>query len=441
LAKGIAVSGLLLATAGAAGAVVESTALTQTAAMVAAERPALDFVWTLLAAFLVFFMQAGFAMVEVGFTRAKNATNIIMKNLMDCSVGALAFWAVGFGLMFGRSATGLFGADGFFLSGLGGDPWTFAFWVFQAVFAATAATIVSGAMAERTKFASYLLYSLVISAFVYPVFGSWAWGGLFHGGGWLEKAGFIDFAGSSVVHSVGGWCALAGAMVLGPRLGKYNGDGSPRPIPGHNIPIAALGVFILWFGWFGFNAGSTTSGSDPSIAAIAANTYLAAAAGAVGALLTSWLRFGAPDSSMSLNGVLAGLVAVTAGCANVGQGSAAAIGLLAGVIVVFAITFIEQRLRVDDPVGAISVHGVCGAWGTLAAGIFATGGPSLTAVGVQALGVLVCFVWAFGNGYLLFRLLAATVGLRASAEEELGGLDAGEHRSNAYPEFVLTTAK
>ena len=239
-----------------------------------------DYVWTLVAAALVFFMQAGFAMVETGFTRAKNAINIMMKNLMDFSMGSLAFWAVGFGLMFGVSKTGWFGTSGFFLSDFspGGDPWVLAFWMFQVVFAATAATIVSGAMAERTKFSGYLIYSVFISALIYPVFGSWAWGSLYKGSGWLENLGFIDFAGSTVVHSVGGWAALAGAIVLGPRIGKYTKDGKVKPILGHNMPLAALGVFILWLGWFGFNPGSTTA-ANKDIAMIFVNTNLAAAAG------------------------------------------------------------------------------------------------------------------------------------------------------------------
>ncbi|HPN72759.1 MAG TPA: ammonium transporter, partial [Candidatus Omnitrophota bacterium] len=255
---------------------------------------AIDTMWTLLAAFLVFFMQAGFAMVETGFTRAKNACNIMMKNLMDFSVGSIVFWAVGFGIMFGTSVMGVFGKSGFFMSAA--DPstqeglWQFAFWMFQAVFAATAATIVSGAMAERTKFSSYLVYSAVITALIYPVVGHWIWGG-----GWLSLKGFIDFAGSTVVHSTGGWAALAGAMILGPRVGKYSPDGKSNAIPGHNIPLAALGVFILWFGWFGFNAGSTTSGTNLSTAVIAVTTNLAAAAGSITAMFFVWYKFGKPD--------------------------------------------------------------------------------------------------------------------------------------------------
>ncbi len=396
-----------------------------------------DFVWTLVAAFLVFFMQAGFAMVEAGYTRAKNAVNIIMKNMMDMSMGALAFWAVGFALMFGATKTGWFGTTGFFLSDFAkdGDPWTLAFWMFQVVFCATAATIVSGAMAERTKFAAYLAYSAVISALIYPVFGSWAWGSLYKGSGWLEGLGFIDFAGSTVVHSVGGWAALAGAIVIGPRLGKYV-NGKARAIPGHNITLAALGVFILWFGWYGFNPGSTTA-ANTDIAIIAVNTTLAAAAGAVGAMLVSWVMFRKPDASMTLNGVLAGLVGITAGCANVLPGSAAIIGLIAGVIVVLSVVFIDQVLKVDDPVGAVSVHGVCGAWGTLAAGLFNAGGVTLKIVAIQLLGIVACFLWVFPTAFVLFKLLKATMGLRISREEELEGLDVGEHGIEAYPDFQI----
>jgi len=398
----------------------------------------LDYVWTLVAATLVFFMQAGFAMVEAGFTRAKNAINIIMKNLMDFSTGSLTYWAVGFGLMFGLSRTGWIGTSGFFLSDYkpGGDPWVLAFWMFQTVFAATAATIVSGAMAERTRFSGYLIYTVFISGLIYPVFGSWAWGDLFHGGGWLEGLGFIDFAGSTVVHSVGGWAALAGAIVLGPRIGKYTPDGKARPILGHNIPLAALGVFILWMGWFGFNPGSTTAGNK-DIALIFVNTNLAAASGALLAMITSWFKFKKPEASMTLNGALSGLVAITSPCATVSPLSAVVIGAVAGVLVVFAVLFFERR-RIDDPVGAVSVHGVNGAWGTLAAGIFNAGGTSLKVIGVQMLGIAVCFAWTFTTAFLLFTLIHKTVGLRVSPEEESEGLDLSEHGGEAYPDFALS---
>jgi Amt family ammonium transporter len=398
-----------------------------------------DYVWTLVSAALVFFMQAGFAMVETGFTRAKNAVNILMKNLMDFAMGSLAYWAIGFGLMFGVTQTGWFGTSGFFLSDFspGGDPWVLAFWMFQVVFAATAATIVSGAMAERTKFISYLVYSVLVSAVVYPIFGSWAWGSLYHGNGWLEGLGFIDFAGSTVVHSIGGWVALAGAIVLGPRIGKYTKEGKVKPIPGHNMPLAALGVFILWLGWFGFNPGSTTA-ANKDIAVIFVNTNLAAAAGATLAMFTAWMKFGKPDVGMSLNGALAGLVAITSPCATVTPLSAVIIGAVAGVIVVFSVLFFD-RIKVDDPVGAVSVHGVNGAWGTLSAGIFNIGGTSAKIIGVQLLGIGAAFVWAFGTGFLIFKLIQMTVGLRVTPEEETEGLDYGEHGATAYPDFVVTS--
>jgi len=398
-----------------------------------------NYLWTLVAAALVFFMQAGFAMVETGFTRAKNAINILMKNLMDFSVGSIVYWAVGFGIMFGTTTTGWFGTDGFFLSDFtpDGDPWVLAFWMFQVVFAATAATIVSGAMAERTKFVSYLIYSAIVSTVIYPVFGSWAWGGLYHGGGWLEGLGFIDFAGSTVVHSVGGWAALAGAIVLGPRIGKYGPDGKPRAIMGHNMPLAALGVFILWLGWFGFNPGSTTT-ADKSIAMIFVNTNLAAAAGACTALITSWIKFGKPEVGMTLNGALAGLVAITAGCANVSPASSVIIGAIAGVLVVISVLFID-KIKIDDPVGAVSVHGVNGAWGTLAAGIFNMGGTTAAIIGVQLIGIAACFVYTFGIAFIMFKIIAATIGLRVSPEEETEGLDVIEHGGSAYPDFETST--
>ncbi|MDY0261615.1 ammonium transporter [Syntrophotalea acetylenica] len=394
----------------------------------------LNFVWTMIAGFMVFIMQAGFAMVEVGFTRAKNACNILMKNLMDFSVGAIAFWAVGFGLMFGAT-NGFFGTTDFFFSGASGDgeAWNYAFWLFQVVFAATAATIISGAVAERTKFSAYLAYSALVSAFVYPVFGSWAWGSLYNGGGWLEGLGFIDFAGSTVVHSMGGWLALAGAIVVGPRLGKYDKSGRVKPIPGHNIPLAALGVFILWFGWYGFNPGSTTTG-DTSIALIAVTTTLAAAAGATMAMLATWLKYGKSDIGMTMNGALAGLVGITAGCANVTPLSAVIIGAIAGVLVLFSVLFFD-RIKVDDPVGAVSVHGVCGAWGTLAAGLFDSAGFSLKTVAVQLTGIGACFLWAFGIGLIMFKLIDLVIGMRVSREEEMAGLDYTEHGASAYPDF------
>ena len=423
----------------------------------AANARALDMVWTLLAAFLVFFMQAGFAMVEAGFTRAKNACNIIMKNLLDFAVGCLAFFVLGYGLMFGADALGLFGTSGFFLSTASPSSpdglWRMAYWLFQAMFAATAATIVSGAMAERTKFSSYLVYSAVISGVVYPIVGHWIWGG-----GWLANLGMIDFAGSTVVHSVGGWAALVGAIILGPRIGKYHSNGSGRKkhsvaLPGHNIPLAALGVFILWFGWFGFNAGSTTAGTNLGIAAIALTTTLAAAAGTVSSMCVTWVWFKKPDASMTLNGALAGLVAITAPCAVVSPSSAIVIGLCAGALVVAAVEFIDKALYVDDPVGAVSVHGVCGVFGSLCVGLFAQEpyaaasgldpvnglffGGGLRLLGVQALGCLAVFVWTAGLAAVIFMAIRMTIGLRVTREEEIRGLDIGEHGMEAYAGFQL----
>jgi Amt family ammonium transporter len=335
--------------------------------------------------------------------------------------------------------SGWIGTSGFFLSDFtpDGDPWVLAFWMFQVVFAATAATIVAGAMAERTRFSAYLLYSIFICAIIYPIFGSWAWGSLFNGSGWLENLGFIDFAGSTVVHSVGGWAALAGTIVLGPRLGKYGKDGKMKPILGHNMPLAALGVFILWLGWFGFNPGSTTAASK-DIALIFVNTNLSAATGAVLAMFTSWMMFGKADVGMSLNGALAGLVAITSPCATVSPLSSVIIGAVAGVIVVLSVVFFD-RIKVDDPVGAISVHGVNGAWGTLAAGIFNMGGASAKIIGVQLLGIGACFLWAFCTAFVLFKTIDKIVGLRVSPSDEAEGLDYTEHGGNAYPDFEVSS--
>ena len=402
----------------------------------------LNYVWTIIAACMVFFMQAGFTLVETGFTRAKNALNIVMKNVMDVSAGGLAFFFIGFGLMFGTTAGGWIGTDGFALTEIGdySNEWSYTFFFFQAVFAATAATIVSGAVAERTSFKAYLIFSVLITAFIYPVFGSWAWGSLYNGSGWLEDVGgfaLIDFAGSTVVHSVGGWAALAGALVVGPRAGKYI-EKVPQEIKGHSLPLAALGVFILWLGWFGFNAGSTTTG-DTSIALIAINTFLAAAAGATAAMLITWLTTGKPDGAVTLNGVLAGLVGITAGCANLTPGFAILTGALAGILVHYSMKFLEKY--VDDAVGAVSVHGVCGAWGTLAAGMFNTGDLfNFEQIGVQMIGIGAAFVWAFGVSYLVFKLIDSIVPLRVSEELELKGLDIMEHDAESYPEFVDSTS-
>ncbi|MBN2039009.1 MAG: ammonium transporter [Spirochaetes bacterium] len=408
----------------------------------------INVVWTLVAAFLVFFMQAGFAMVEVGFTRAKNAGNILMKNLMDFSIGSIVFFIIGFGFMFGDSIGGFIGGSKFMLSHAGtadsAGLWEYAFWLFQAVFAATAATIVSGAMAERTKFKAYLFYSIAITAIVYPISGHWIWGG-----GWLGSLGFIDFAGSTVVHSVGGWAAMMGAIFLGPRIGKYGADGKPKAIPGHNIPLAALGVFILWFGWFGFNPGSTTAGDNLSIGFIAVNTNLAAAAGAIVAMVTIWIKSGKPDVSMSLNGALAGLVAITAGCASVSPLSSIFIGAIAGLVVVLSVELFDFVFRIDDPVGAISVHGVCGALGTLLVGLFAEAkyagegvnglffGGGLGLLGIQLIGVLAVLAWVVVTMGIIFFIVKTAVGLRVSREEELKGLDIDEHGMESYSGFQI----
>jgi Amt family ammonium transporter len=417
--------------------------------------------WTCVAAFLVFWMQAGFALVETGLTRAKNTCNILMKNLMDFAIGSAAYWAAGFGIMFGVSAmSGLYGTTNFLYEG--SDNFSWAFFLFQTVFCATAATIVSGAMAERTKFQSYLIYSFLITLIVYPVFGKWAWGSLFdvtkpeyvgllEGGGWLGKwnggVGFADFAGSTVVHSVGGWCALAGAIVLGPRLGRYGKDGKVNPIPGHNIPYVALGVFILWLGWFGFNPGSTTAvynaSTDPAtvqpnFAEIAVVTNLAGAIGAITALFTSWALFGKPDPSMTLNGVLAGLVAITAGCNNMSPISAMIIGGVAGILVVVSVVCWD-KIRVDDPVGAVSVHAVNGLWGTLAVGLFSKTGGLIWGFGsgqiiAQGVGAGLAFIWAFPVSMIIFLGIKYTIGLRASEHEEREGLDITEHGMYGYPQ-------
>jgi Amt family ammonium transporter len=417
----------------------------------------LDVVWLFLGAILVFIMQAGFALVETGLTRAKNATNITMKNVMDFCFGAIVYWMIGWGLMYGADAMGLIGTDQFFKGpmGLGLEEGNFyKAWFFQVVFAATAATIVSGAMAERTQFKSYLIYTCFISAFVYPISGHWVWGG-----GWLAELGFHDFAGSTVVHSVGGWAALMGAIVLGPRIGKYvkgaNGKVTVKAFPGHNIPYAALGVLLLFFGWFGFNGASTgiaTVGeggiwSGLNIARVCVTTTLAAAAGAIGAMVFSWAWFKKPDASMTLNGLLAGLVAITAPCAVVSPGAAIVIGLIGGIIVVLAVEFIDKVLKIDDPVGAVSVHCVNGIFGTIAVGIWANApgdgvvgllhGGGFTQLGIQLVGIGAVGVWAAVVSFLLFLAIKATVGLRVSPKDELVGLDLSEHKSEAYTGFQI----
>ncbi len=402
--------------------------------------------WVLLGAALVFFMQAGFAMCEAGFTRAKNAGNIIMKNMMDLAIGAVLYWVVGFGIMFG-SQSAIFGALDFFTQGdysasLPEGVSMFSYFIFQTVFCATSATIVSGSMAERTKFSSYCLYSAFISLVIYPIEGHWIWGG-----GWLSAMGFHDFAGSTAVHMTGGVIALVGASLLGARIGKYSRDGKPRAIPGHNIPLAALGVFILWFCWFGFNGCSTVSmmGDNAALAGkVFFNTNLAAAAATDTALIYTWIRYKKPDVSLTLNGALAGLVGITAGCDAVDPWAAALIGIISSFAMLLSVEFVDAKLKVDDPVGAISVHGVSGAVGTVLTAIFATSEFLSDAgmsrghfIGVQLLGVLVTAAWAAGTAFVLFVALKHSVGLRVSREEELSGLDIPEHGLvSAYPDFM-----
>ena len=439
-----------------------------------------NIIWTLITAFLVMFMQAGFAMVETGFTRAKNVAHTMGMNFMIYAIGLIGFWICGFALMFGGVGAvaalggtpgldnevainlfgktfGLFGLNGFFLNNGVYDVGIFALFLFQMVFMDTTATIPTGAMAERWKFTSFMVYGFFISMIVYPLFGNWVWGG-----GWLSQLGVnfglghghVDFAGSSVVHMVGGVAALAGSMVLGPRVGKYNSDGTPNAIPGHNIPMAIIGTFILAFGWFGFNPGSTLAGTDLRIAIVATNTMLASGAGALFATFYMMMKFKKPDPSMMANGMLAGLVAITAPCAFVNAISAVIIGAIAGVLVVAAVFFIDQKLKVDDPVGAIAVHGVNGLWGILALGLFADGsygdgwnGVAGTVRGLfygdsgqfvaEAIGGIVCFVFVFAAMYGFFKLQHKLFGIRVQAKDEVDGLDMPEMGVKGYDEGVV----
>ncbi len=399
----------------------------------------IDTVWVLLAAMLVFIMQAGFAMLEVGLARSKNTANILMKNLLDFSVGSLLFWVLGFGLMFG-AGTVIGEVDLFGMAGWSGEIPSAAFLVFQTMFCATAATIVSGAVAERTKFSAYLFYSVFIFGVIYPISGHWAWGG-----GWLADLGFNDFAGSAVVHSLGGWLAFVGAWVVGPRIGKYRKckDGKIKvcAIPGHNMTAAALGVFILWFGWFGFNPGSQLGASGQESRDMISSTFLttnlAAAAGGVFTLIVAWLKYGKPTLSLSLNGVLAGLVGITAGCNVVSPAGAVAIGAICGVVMLFSVEFIDKIVKVDDPVGAVSVHGVCGTLGTILTGLFATESGLLycgefSFFGVQLLGAATYMVWGLVTGFILFKAADKTIGMRVNKRIEEEGLDIYEHGESAY---------
>lgn len=398
---------------------------------------ALDAIWLLLGTSLVFFMQAGFAMVETGFTKAKNAGNIIMKNLMDFAIGSIIYWILGFGLMFGKSLGGIVGVP-MLLDGWS-DQSNFVFIIFQTVFCATAATIVSGAMAERTKFISYLIYSAFISAIIYPVVGHWIWGG-----GWLFKLGFHDYAGSTVVHSVGGWCALIGAKMLGPRIGKYTKDGKVNAMPGHSLTLGALGVFILWFGWFGFNPASSADGTNLLLnGRVFVTTNMAAAVAATTTMCFTWIKYGKPDISMTLNGALAGLVGITAGCDMVSVWGAMAIGCICGIAVVLIIELLDHKLKIDDPVGAIGVHCGCGTIGTLCVGLFAVKGGlfyggGIHLLGIQLLGVISVAIWTVICITLLFTGIKKTVGLRVSKEEEIDGLDLHEHGlASSYSDFQI----
>lgn len=410
-------------------------------------KQSLNTVWVLIAAFLVFFMQAGFGMVEAGFIRAKNTCNILTKNFLDFCMASLGFFLVGYALMFG-DGNGFVGMKGWLLMGLGdtasGLP-LYAFWLFQAAFCGAAATIVAGGMAERMNFKAYLAYSFLISALIYPLIGHWVWGG-----GWLAKMGFMDFAGSTVVHTTGGIAALIGTVILKPRLGKYGIDGKPRAIAGHNIPLASLGVFILWFGWFGFNPGSTlgvTNGGAAVASRVALNTNMAAALGGIAAMCTVWLRFGKPDLSMAMNGALAGLVGITAPCAFVDPWAACVIGITSGILVVLGVELLD-KLHIDDPVGAVPVHGMCGIWGTLCVGVFGKAALGLPnegfiysgnpmQLGVQIVGSIATVVFVLVTMGIIFKLIDLTVGLRVSRTEEMRGLDIGEHGMESYSGFQI----
>ncbi|MFZ4765051.1 MAG: ammonium transporter [Roseimicrobium sp.] len=409
------------------------------------DRPAVqkhvDYVWILISGVMVFFMQAGFAMLEMGSSRAKNSINCAMKGLLDFSSSSISYLLFGFTLMFGPSSGGFIGSHSFWLSDFPASSPLWVFWFFQVVFCGAACTIASGAMAERTKFMGYMAYTAFFSGLVYPVFGHWAWGSAstgyeanFGGGtGWLEALGFVDFAGSTVVHGIGGACALAGIMVVGPRVGRFDADGTPRVMPGHNVPLAFLGTFILFMAWFCFNAGSTLTGG-PEIGRIAVNTCIAGSSGGFFGLILIWLLRGAPDAASTMNGLLAGCVAITAPCACVTPFSALLIGIIAGVLCSLATIFME-RVKLDDVVGAVPVHLVCGLWGTMAVGIFHESGFNFSRLGIQAFGSAIIIGGAFVIAYVVFRVIDVTIGLRATDMEQEVGLDFAEHASNAYPDF------
>ncbi|MFE7063431.1 ammonium transporter [Sutcliffiella sp. NPDC057660] len=388
----------------------------------------MDMVWIMIGALLVFFMHAGFAMVESGFTRSKNSLNILMKNFLTISIGSILYLAVGYAFMFGSSAEGFIGTEGFFLSGREGD---IGFFVFQAMFAATCATIISGAVAERMKLSSYILITVVMTALIYPVVGHWVWGG-----GWLSEMGFTDFAGSTVVHLTGALGAVVAVRFLGARLGKYS-NGKVNVISGHNIPLGALGVFILWFGWFGFNGGSTLAADPELIPHVITTTLLSASAGVIASAFYSQVRYKRVDASLTLNGALAGLVGITAGTGDVSPIGAIIIGIIAGVILVESVSFIDRVLKLDDPVGAIAVHGVCGIWGTLAVGLFSTStglfyGGGASQLGIQAIGILAVIAWTGATVAAFLFLVTRFTSIRVTKEEEISGLDFAEHGSSAY---------
>jgi Amt family ammonium transporter len=397
----------------------------------------LDTVWVLIASMLVFFMQPGFALVEAGFTRSKNTANILMKNFVDFMVGSFFFWMVGFGIMYGKGS-GFFGEMHWFDFSFFGDsniPVECMF-IFQTMFCATSATIVSGAMAERTKFSMYLICSIIVSILIYPIEGHWSWGG-----GWMHLMGFHDFAGSTVVHTCGGFIAMAGAIALGPRIGKYTKSGESVAIPGHNLTFGALGVFILWFGWFGFNPGSQLSASGienaRAISQVMITTNMAAAIGGLTVLFLTWIIYGKPSLSMMCNGILAGLVGITAGCDCVSVGGSAIIGLLFGICLTCSVPLFDKILHIDDPVGAVSVHGMCGMFGTILTGLFSTKGGLLYGfgwkmLGVQTLGVVSVAAWAFGTSFALFFILKKWKGIRVAPRIEEDGLDIYEHGETAY---------
>jgi ammonium transporter, Amt family len=396
-------------------------------------RISLDSVWVVVGGILVFFMQAGFALIESGSVRSKNTVNVLMKNYMDMCIGGLVFWLFGFGLMFGLNQTGWVGLSHFMPDAL--DDWHWNLLFFQMMFAATATTIASGAMAERIHFMAYVVSAIIVSGVIYPIFGSWAWGGLFGGDGWLKALGFIDFAGSTVVHSIGGWVALAGIVILGPRLGRFGRKGQSHFLAGHNLPLVALGGFILWFAWFGFNAASTVSASV-SIGRIALNTHLAACAAAATYMILALIQSKAVLIRYTINASLAGLVAITAGCATMSPLYAVITGAFAGLLITFVPQLLE-KMQLDDVVDAVAVHGVCGAWGTIAAGIFLESNPfNLNVIGVQALGVGAAFIWGFGVAFIMFKVLDKVLGgLRVSQQHEQRGLDYTEHAELSYPEF------